>query len=279
MSELSLVERHRCEGGWVSRWQHDSLATGTKMSFSVFEPPGVGPFPGLIYLAGLTCDDTTFMIKAGAQRHAAGLGLMLIAPDTSPRGLDLPGIRDAWDFGEAAGFYLDATIDPWRQNFRMESYVTQDLLDAVAANFPLDRQRVGLMGHSMGGHGALTLGLKHPALFRTVSALAPIAAPSQVPWGQKALPLFLGDDRSAWRRHDTVSLLQDGYHTGPWLVDQGSDDQFLAVQLGADLLQAACAESGQELTYRLHDDYDHGYYFIQTVIDDHLDHHMAGLAA
>jgi S-formylglutathione hydrolase len=278
MSDLTLVERHRCEGGWVSRWRHDSAATGTPMTFSLFEPPGVGPFPAVVYLAGLTCDDTTFMIKAGAQRHAAGLGLMLIAPDTSPRGLDLPGIRDSWDFGEAAGFYLDATMDPWRQNFRMESYVTQDLLTAVAENFPLDRQRLGLMGHSMGGHGALTLGLKHPALFRTVSALAPIAAPSQVPWGQKALPLYLGDDQAAWRRHDTVSLLQDGYRSSPWLVDQGSDDQFLAVQLGAELLQTACAEAGQALTYRAHEGYDHGYYFIQTVIDAHLDHHMAGLA-
>ena len=277
MDQPTLVERHRCEGGWVSRWRHLSSATGTPMQFSLFEPPGVGPFPGLVYLAGLTCDDTTFMIKAGAQRHAAGLGLMLIAPDTSPRGLDLPGIRESWDFGEAAGFYLDATEMPWRPNFRMETYVTGELLEVVAAHFPLDRERVGLMGHSMGGHGALTLGLKHPAIFRTVSAVAPIAAPARVPWGQKALPLYLGEDRKAWRRYDTVCLLEDGHRGRGWLVDQGSEDQFLAPQLGAEQLKEACAKAGQGLEYRLHDGYDHGYYFIQTVIDDHLDHHLAGL--
>lgn len=277
MTELTPIERHRCEAGWVSRWRHDSPATGTKMTFSLFEPPGVGPFPALIFLAGLTCDDTTFLIKAGAQRHAAGLGMMLIAPDTSPRGLDLPGIRDNWDFGEAAGFYLDAAIEPWRSHFRMESYITQDLLDIVVANFPVDRDRIGLMGHSMGGHGALTLGLKHPDLFKSVSALAPIAAPTQVPWGRKALPRYLGDDPTLWRRHDTVFLLRDGYKSTPWLIDQGSDDAFLASQLSGDLLQRSCAEVGQKLTYRLQEGYDHGYYFIQTVIDDHLDHHGAAL--
>jgi S-formylglutathione hydrolase len=254
-----LVERHRCEGGWVSRWRHDSASTRTPMTFSLFEPPGVGPFPAVVYLA-------TFMAKGGALRHAAGLGLMLVAPDTSPRGLDLPGLKDSWDFGEAAGFYLDATQAPWQDNFRMESYLTQDLLPLLAASFPLDPARLGLMGHSMGGHGALTLGLKHPALFRSMSALAPVAAPSQSPWGQKA-----------WRRHDTVSLLEDGYRGPSWLVDQGEDDPFLASQLRADLLQRACAAAGQPLTYRRHAGYDHGYYFIQTVIDDHLDHHAAAL--
>jgi len=277
MTEITLIERHRCEGGSVSRWRHLSAATGTPMTFSLFEPPGVGPFPALIYLAGLTCDDTTFMIKAGAQRHAAGLGLFLIAPDTSPRGLELPGIRESWDFGEAAGFYLDATEKPWRQNFRMESYVTHDLLTVVAENFPIDRDRVGIMGHSMGGHGALTLGLKHPGLFRSVSALAPICAPSRVPWGQKALPLYLGEDRKSWRKHDAICLLEDGNRSGPWLVDQGTDDQFLRQQLSPGLLESVCAETGQTLTYRSHEGYDHGYYFIQTVIDDHLDHHIGQL--
>jgi S-formylglutathione hydrolase len=278
MSNLTILEQHRCEGGWVRRFRHDSYATGTMMTFSVFEPPGVGPFPTLIYLAGLTCDDTTFMIKAGAQRHAAGLGMMLVAPDTSPRGLDIPGLNDSWDFGEAAGFYLDATADPWSENFRMESYVTQELLALLAEQFPSDPAKLGLMGHSMGGHGALTLGLKHPDRFRTISALAPIAAPSQVPWGQKALPLYLGPDPANWRQCDAVSLLQDGYRSGAWLVDQGDEDPFIDNQLRPDLLQNACADAAQTLIFRRHEGYDHGYYFIQTVIDDHLDHHYQGLA-
>ena len=274
---LAEVEKHRCFGGMVGRYRHGSASTGTTMTFSVFEPAGQGPFPAVIYLAGLTCDDTTFMIKAGAQRRAAELGLMLIAPDTSPRGLDLPGIRESWDFGEAAGFYLDASEAPWATNFRMESYVTKDLLAAIAANFPVDQHKIGLMGHSMGGHGALTLGLKHPDLFKTISALAPISAPSQVPWGQKALPRYLGKDEKSWRSADTVCLLEDGRTTTPWLVDQGTDDQFLTAQLRPDLLQAACKKAGQQLIFREHAGYDHGYYFIQTVIDDHLDHHHAGL--
>jgi len=277
MTGLSEVEKHRAYGGTVGRYRHGSASTGTTMTFSVFEPSGQGPFPAVVYLAGLTCDDTTFLIKAGAQRRAAELGLMLIAPDTSPRGLDIPGIRESWDFGEAAGFYLDATEAPWATNFRMESYVTRDLMTAVAVNFPIDMALVGLMGHSMGGHGALTLGLKHPALFKTVSALAPISAPSQVPWGQKALPRFLGKDERAWRSADAVALLEDGRTTTRLLVDQGLEDQFLSVQLRPELLQAACNKAGQELIFREHHGYDHGYYFIQTVIDDHLDHHFAGL--
>jgi S-formylglutathione hydrolase len=274
---LSEIEKHRCQGGTVGRYRHGSASTGTTMSFSVFEPAGQGPFPAVIYLAGLTCDDTTFLTKAGAQKRAAELGLMLIAPDTSPRGLDLPGIRESWDFGEAAGFYLDATEAPWATNFRMESYLTRDLLAAISANFPVDQYKIGLMGHSMGGHGALTLGLKHTALFKTVSALAPIAAPSQVPWGQKALPRYLGKNEKNWRAADTVSLLEDGRTTTPWLVDQGTDDQFLGAQLRPDLLQEACKNAGQQLIFREHAGYDHGYYFIQTVINDHLDHHHAGL--
>jgi S-formylglutathione hydrolase len=277
MAGLSEIETHKAFGGMVGRYRHGSASTATTMTFSVFVPDGQGPFPALVYLAGLTCDDTTFLIKAGAQRHAADLGLMLIAPDTSPRGLDIPGIRESWDFGEAAGFYLDATEAPWATNFRMESYVTRDLMTIVATNFPIDLARVGLMGHSMGGHGALTIGLKHRELYKTVSALAPIAAPSQVPWGQKALPRYLGKKGHAWRMADTVSLLEDGRTTSTLLVDQGTQDQFLSAQLRPDLLQAACRSAGQSLIFREHPGYDHGYYFIQTVIDDHLDHHFAGL--
>lgn len=275
---LETLSAQRCHGGVQSFHRHASVETGTPMRFAVFTPPGEGPHPAVWFLAGLTCTEENFTVKAGAQRAAAALGLMLIAPDTSPRGLDLPGIRESWDFGEAAGFYLDATEAPWATNFRMESYVTRDLLTAVVTNFPLDLARVGLMGHSMGGHGALTLALKHPELFKTVSALAPIAAPTQVPWGQKALPRYLGKKESAWRAADTVALLEDGHKSdGAWLVDQGNEDQFLTAQLRPDLLQRACKKAGQQLTFREHAGYDHGYYFIQTVIDDHLDHHHAGL--
>jgi len=278
MAGLSEIEKHKVYGGTVGRYRHGSASTATTMTFSVFIPEGQGPFPALVYLAGLTCDDTTFLIKAGAQRRAAALGLVLIAPDTSPRGLDIPGIRESWDFGEAASFYLDATEAPWATNFRMESYVTRDLMATITTNFPIDLARVGLMGHSMGGHGALTLGLKHPELFKTISALAPIAAPSQVPWGQKALPRYLGKNEHSWRGADAVSLLQDGRMiASALLVDQGTEDQFLSQQLRPDLLQAACRSAGQELIFREHRGYDHGYYFIQTVIDDHLDHHFAGL--
>lgn len=275
-------ETHRCFGGTVGYYSHVSAATGTPMRFAVFTPPQAqdGPVPVLIYLAGLTCDETTFMIKAGAQRRAAALGLMLVAPDTSPRGLDIPGIRDAWDFGEAAGFYLDATAEPWAAHFRMESYVTRDLPAVLAAHFPADLTRCGLMGHSMGGHGALTLGLKHPDLYRSLSAIAPIAAPAAVPWGQKALPRYLGDDRQAWRLHDTVALLSAGVGgQGPEiLIDQGLADPFLENQLRPDLLVAALKAAGRAHRYRAHEGYDHGYYFIQSVIDDHLTHH-AGLLA
>ncbi|HYE50022.1 MAG TPA: S-formylglutathione hydrolase [Azospirillaceae bacterium] len=280
---METISRHRTYGGWTGYYSHASEATGTTMKFGVFEPPqaGTGPVPVLLYLAGLTCDETTFLIKAGAQRLAAELGLMLVAPDTSPRGLDLPGIRESWDFGEAAGFYLDATAAPWEANFRMESYVTQDLLAAVAAGFPAaDLSRVGVMGHSMGGHGALTLALRHPGLFRSVSAFAPIVAPAQVPWGHKAFGNYLGPDRTAWEEHDAVALLRAGRRfPGPVLVDQGLADKFLEEQLRPELLEAAAAETGTSLTLNRHEGYDHGYFFIQTVMDAHLRHHAAALSA
>lgn len=281
--DLETKETHRCFGGTVGYHSHASAATGTAMRFSVFTPPqaAAGPVPVLIYLAGLTCDETTFMIKAGAQRLAADLGLMLVAPDTSPRGLEIDGIRDSWDFGEAAGFYLDATAAPWAAHFRMESYVTRDLPAVLAAHFPADLTRCGIMGHSMGGHGALTLGLNHPDLFRSISALAPIAAPAVVPWGRKALPRYLGDDPAAWRRHDTVALLTAGVGAaGPEiLIDQGLADPFIDSQLRPDLLVAALKAAGRAHRYRAHAGYDHGYYFIETVIEDHLRHHAALLRA
>lgn len=278
---VETLSRHRCHGGWVGYYRHDSSTTGTPMKFGVFEPPQAtgARVPVLLYLAGLTCDETTFLIKAAAQKAAAELGLMLLAPDTSPRGLDLPGIRDSWDFGEAAGFYLDATSQPWAANFRMESYITGELLRTVAASFPAaDLDHLSIMGHSMGGHGAMTLALRHPGRFRSVSALAPIVAPSQVPWGHKAFGNYLGSDRSVWAEHDTVALLQAGRRfPGPLLVDQGLADKFLEEQLRPDLLEQACTQAGQALTLRRHEGYDHGYFFIQTVIEDHLRHHAAAV--
>jgi len=278
---LDTLSRHRTFGGWTGYYGFASAATGTPMRFGLFEPPQAAErkVPVLIYLAGLTCDETTFLIKAGAQRLAARLGLMLVAPDTSPRGLDLPGIRDSWDFGEAAGFYLDAVMDPWAANFRMESFVTRDLPAVLGAHFPAaDLGRVGIMGHSMGGHGALTLSLRHPDLFRSVSALAPIGAPSQVPWGKKAFTHYLGNDRSAWDAHDAVALIRSGRRfPGPVRVDQGTADKFLTEQLRPELLEAACHEAGLSLELHRHDGYDHGYFFIQTVIDDHLRHHAGQL--
>jgi S-formylglutathione hydrolase len=233
--------------------------------------------PALFYLAGLTCTEETFAIKAGAQRVAAELGLALVTPDTSPRATALPGDRDVWDFGQGAGFYVDATEAPWSSCYRMFSYVTEELPGVIAQRFPVVPDRCGVFGHSMGGHGALVCALKRPQRFKTVSALAPIAAPSQVPWGEKAFAAYLGPERAAWRDYDATELMRRKKFPGPILIDQGLADQFLAVQLKPELFEAACAASGQALTLRRHAGYDHGYYFIQTFVADHLKHHAAGL--
>jgi len=278
---VETLSRHRCQGGWVAFHRHASAATGTPMNVGLFIPPAAeaGRVPVLLYLAGLTCDHTTFLVKAAAQRMAAALGLLLVAPDTSPRGLDLPGIRDDWDFGEAAGFYLDAVADPWSRHFRMESYITDDLPALIRAACPnADLDRLGIMGHSMGGHGALTLALRHVHRFRSVSALAPICHPTTVPWGEKAFSRYLGPDRHQWAAHDATELVKAGHRfPGPVLLDQGLDDKFLDVQLKPEVLALACHDSGQALTVRRHPGYDHGYYFIQSVIDDHLRHHAGQL--
>lgn len=248
------------------------------MRFSVFVPPQAerGPVPVLFYLAGLTCTEETFMIKAGAQRLAAELGLMLVAPDTSPRGVPLPGDSDSWDFGVGAGFYLDATQDPWSKHYRMYSYVTEELPALIAANFPADMTRQGIFGHSMGGHGALTIGLKNRNRFRSISAFAPIIAPMQVPWGQKAFTNYLGADTAAWKKYDACALvlgISEAARGPRILIDQGHADQFLARELQPERFEAACAQVGYPLTLRRHKGYDHGYYFISTFIDDHLRHH------
>ncbi|REH37702.1 S-formylglutathione hydrolase [Paraperlucidibaca baekdonensis] len=266
--------QHACFGGVQGFYMHDSSAIGLPMRFSVYQPPQAahGSVPVVFFLAGLTCTDETFMVKAGAQRIAAELGLMLVACDTSPRDIELPGDRDYWDFGVGAGFYLDATEQPWAKHYRMGSYVLE-LRELVLKHFSAQAEHVGIMGHSMGGHGALTIGLKNPALFQSVSAFAPIAAPSDCPWGEKAFSHYLGDDRSSWRAYDATALVEDGQRTTALLVDQGLDDQFLINQLHPARFEAACLAAGQPLTLRRQSGYDHGYYFISSFIADHLHHH------
>ncbi|MDB5848530.1 MAG: S-formylglutathione hydrolase [Rhodoferax sp.] len=280
--DLKLLSEHRCFGGVQRFYEHASREIGLPMRFSVFLPPQAegGTVPGLMYLAGLTCNEETFMTKAGAQRLAADLGMALIAPDTSPRGANVAGESASWDFGVGAGFYLDATEAPWASHWRMESYLVKELLPLLAARLPIDITRLGLFGHSMGGHGALTLALRHPGVFKSVSALAPICAPTQCPWGEKAFTGYLGADRSRWIEHDATQLMQHQpvapYPAGI-LIDQGLADKFLAEQLHPDLFEAACAGLGQPLTLRRHAGYDHGYYFIQSFMADHLRHHEAAL--
>jgi S-formylglutathione hydrolase len=277
-----LVSDHACFGGVQRYYQHASSVIGLPMRFSVFLPPQAeqGPVPGVVYLAGLTCNEETFMVKGGAQRVAAQLGLALIAPDTSPRGAGVAGEADAWDFGVGAGFYLDATQAPWATHYRMESYLLDELLPLVGQHLPVDASRLGLFGHSMGGHGALTLTLRHPGRFQSLSAFAPICAPTQCPWGHKAFAGYLGDDRAAWAAHDASALM--ALRSTPLfpqgiLVDQGLADKFLETQLYPHLLEAACAQAGQPLTLRRHVGYDHGYYFISSFMEDHLRHHAQGL--
>ena len=280
--QLELLSAHACFGGEQRFYQHASSGIGLPMRFSVFLPPQAahGKVPAVIYLAGLTCNEETFMVKAGAQRTAAQAGVALIAPDTSPRGANLPGEAESWDFGLAAGFYLDATQAPWAAHYRMESYIVRELLPLIAAQLPVDGGRTGIMGHSMGGHGALTLALRHPGVFRSLSALAPIASPTRCPWGRKAFTGYLGSNETQWAAHD-ASLLMAAMNTPPYpqgiLVDQGLADKFLEEQLHPHLFEQACAKVGQPLTLRRHAGYDHGYYFVQSVIADHIAHHAGAL--
>lgn len=283
---FELVSRHACFGGEQRFYRHASAEIGLAMDFSVFLPPQAcagSRVPALLYLAGLTCTQETFPVKAGAQRLAAEYGLALIAPDTSARGPQVQAIEGAtasWDFGVGAGFYLDAVQAPWRTHWRMESYLLQELLPEIAAQLPIDGARLGIAGHSMGGHGALTLALRHPGRFQTVSAWAPLCAPTQCPWGVKAFTGYLGPERSTWQAHDATALMQRQsavpYPAGI-LIDQGLDDPFLATQLHPHLFEQACAHQGQPLTLRRHAGYDHSYYFVQSFLADHLHHHAQGL--
>ena len=279
---MALTERgrHRAHGGTVRFYSHPSREIGGEMRLGVFLPEAAenGPVPALLYLAGLTCTEETFLTKAGAIPHAARAGLALVAPDTSPRDRRHPGDDAAWDLGIGAGFYVDATEAPWSDGYRMDAYVTRELPALLAAELPIDAGALGLFGHSMGGHGALALGLRNPGLFRSISAFAPICAPARCPWGEKAFSTFLGPDRAAWRAYDATCLIEDGRRAPPILVDQGLDDGFLAAQLHPHLFEEACAAAGQPLQLRRHPGYDHGYYFIQTFIADHVAHHARPFA-
>lgn len=274
---VDIRAEHRVHGGTLAYAQHKSQSTGTPMRFSVFTPAGAGPFPYLIWLSGLTCTEDNFTTKAGAYGAAAKAGVAIVAPDTSPRG---EGVVDdpAYDLGQGAGFYIDATEAPWAPHFSMESYITRDLISAVEQGFGLAPKR-SVFGHSMGGHGALTLAMKHPSLFKSVSAFAPISSPTQCAWGEKAFQAYLGAKRDAWKAHDAALLIEAG-QAAPFddiLVDQGLGDQFLQSQLKPELLEAAAAKSGQKLTVRRHEGYDHSYFFMTTFVADHVAFHAARL--
>ncbi|WP_290969363.1 S-formylglutathione hydrolase [Herbaspirillum sp.] len=275
---METISEHGCFGGVQGYYRHESAETDLPMRFSVFVPPQAkagGKLPVLFYLAGLTCTEETFMVKAGAQRVAAELGIILVAPDTSPRGAGIEGESDNWDFGVGAGFYLDATQAPWEKNYRMYSYVVHGLRQAILREFPADPQRIGIFGHSMGGHGALVLALRNRDIYRSVSAFAPVAAPSQCPWGRKAFGNYLGPDREAWKQYDASELMRELQAPYPHgiLIDQGLADKFLAEQLLPEQFEAACQAARQPLTLRRHEGYDHGYYFIQSFVEDHLRFH------
>lgn len=277
---MELLSSNKSQGGMQGVYRHASFATGTDMTFSAFVPehaPGA-KLPVLWFLSGLTCTHANVTEKGEYRAACARHGVILVAPDTSPRG---PGVPDdeAYDFGQGAGFYLDATEAPWAAQFRMRSYVEQELPALIGAEFPADMGRQGITGHSMGGHGALTIGLRHPGRFRSVSAFSPIAAPSRVPWGEKALGGYLGTDRAAWRAHDAVALIEDGARLPELLVDTGAGDPFLDTQLKPELLEAACRRAGIALTQRLQPGYDHSYYFVSTFLGAHVAWHAERLHA
>jgi S-formylglutathione hydrolase len=281
MATIETLSEQRCHGGVQGFYRHASTACGGAMRFAVYLPPQarVHACPVLYFLAGLTCTEETATIKAGAQRLAAELGLALVMPDTSPRDTGIEGATGDWEFGEGAGFYLDAMLAPWSARFRMRRYVLEELPALLATHFPLDVALAGVCGHSMGGHGALTLALSRPQRFRSVSAFAPIVAPTQVPWGQKAFARYLGEDRQAWAEYDACALVRRQTFPGTILIDQGDDDRFLAEQLRPELFEQACAASGQSLVLRRQSGYDHSYWFVSTFIDDHLRHHARALVA
>tara|TARA_R110001599_G_scaffold159240_8_gene346585 strand:- start:155 stop:994 length:840 start_codon:yes stop_codon:yes gene_type:complete len=277
---MDIISEQACFGGTQGFYKHTSSETGSEMRFAVYQPPHAkaGKVPVLYYLAGLTCNEETATIKAGAQRYAAEHGLMLVMPDTSPRDVGLPGEEEDWDFGTGAGFYLDAVKEPWAGAYRMYSYVTDELRLLIDGEFNVDVHRVGIFGHSMGGHGALTIALKNPEIYKSVSAFAPISSPMQCPWGEKVFLGYLGTDKASWSEYDATELVKHGKRTSHILIDQGGADQFLNEQLKPEIFEGVCKEEGQPLTLRMQDGYDHSYYFIQTFMEDHIRHHATLLA-
>jgi S-formylglutathione hydrolase len=278
---LTTLRQHRCFGGIQGVYSHESRETGCRMEFAVYRPAQAerGPLPVLYWLSGLTCTWANFTEKAGAQRYAAEHGLVIVAPDTSPRDVDLPGEDDAYDFGSGAGFYVDATEQPWSRHYRMYSYVTAELPWLIEANFAIDPNRQGIFGHSMGGHGALICALRNPGRYRSLSAFAPICSPSRCPWGEKALTGYLGSDRAAWQDYDATLLAPRSEWSEEVLIDQGTSDEFLHEQLQPHLLQAAFAQAGIPLTLRYQAGYDHSYYFMASFMADHIAYHARILKA
>ncbi len=278
---METVSQNLSFGGVQGIYRHHSQCTKTPMQFSVYVPPNASDssiFPVLWYLSGLTCTEDNFTVKAGAQQYAARHGMIVVAPDTSPRGADIAGEDESYDFGSGAGFYVDATQPPWSENYRMYSYITRELPELVFSQFPADPDRQGITGHSMGGHGALTIGLRNPNMFRSISAFSPICAPSQCPWGQKALGGYLGDDAMDWLPYDATELVKQGFSSNEILIDQGDADGFLKEQLKPELFSKACVEAGQALRLRMQTGYDHSYYFIASFIEDHIQFHAESLA-
>ncbi len=276
---IERIEHRACFGGWQDVYRHHSDVLGCDMNFAVYLPPQAATqkLPVLYWLSGLTCTEQNFITKAGAQRYAAEHGVIIVAPDTSPRGDDVAD-AEGYDLGKGAGFYVNATQAPWSRHYRMYDYVVAELPALVEANFPVSDARA-ISGHSMGGHGALVIALKNPGRYRSVSAFSPIVAPSQVPWGEKAFTAYLGEDRAAWKSYDATALIAEASERLPLLVNQGDADEFLANQLKPELLQAACAEAGHPLQLRLQPGYDHSYYFIESFIGEHIAHHAAALKA
>ncbi len=281
MTRPQIVSQSRSFCGTQFTYRHRSSETGTEMRFSVYLPPlrsSRQHLPVVWYLSGLTCTEENFTVKAGAQRIAAQLGLLVVAPDTSPRGEGVPDDpQGAYDFGLGAGFYVDAVREPWAKNYRMKSYIERELPELIAVDFPADMSRQGITGHSMGGHGALTIALRHPGRFKSVSAFAPISSPMHCPWGHKALSGYIGEDHEAWRAYDACALIEDGARLPELLVDQGTSDNFLHEQLKPELLEQACAKAEIPLTLRRQEGYDHSYYFIATFMEDHLRWHAERL--
>ncbi|WP_375469943.1 S-formylglutathione hydrolase [uncultured Nostoc sp.] len=279
MPNLNLISEYKSFGGQLGFYSHSSSTCNGEMRFAVYQPPQATqqPVPILYFLSGLTCTEENFMVKAGAQRYAAEYGLMLVVPDTSPRNTGIPGEDDDWDFGTGAGFYVDATEEPWDQHYQMYSYIVQELPALITAHFPVQPEKQGIFGHSMGGHGALVCAMRNPNLYKSVSAFAPITAPMRCPWGQKAFSRYLGSNQESWRAYDASELVkQVGYHS-PILIDQGTADQVLVEQLMPEVFEQACADVKQPLNLRYQEGYDHSFYFIASFIEDHMRHHAIAL--